>query len=400
MTVNVNVHSSPNGRLRERPAKLPVVLDARVVCGSGGGPDKTILNSPRFLEALGYRNLCAYMHPPGDPGFEVLRKKAERWHAPLVSILDRGPWDVSVLPQLLSLCRRERVDVWHGHDYKSNLLGLVLERFWPMRLVTTVHGWVMHTRRTPLYYRIDRWCLPRYEKVICVSADLLQRALECGTPPERCLLLENGVDTQEFRRRRSVAAAKERLGIPQARFLIGSAGRLSAEKGFDILIRSVDQLLHEGRDVQLLVVGEGEQAAALRALVNQLGRPERVQLLGYRADLRELYEAMDVFALSSLREGLPNVLLEAMAMEVPVVATRIAGIPRLIRDDVVGQLVEAGDVAQLTHALGRMQDDAERRQRLARAGLETVRTAYSFAARMDKIRLVYDEVLGKRSTWR
>ena len=66
-----------------------------------------------------------------------------------------------MVPRLLDICRRERVTIWHGHDYKSNLLGLLLRRFWPMRLVTTVHGWVHHTARTPLYYAIDRWCLPR-----------------------------------------------------------------------------------------------------------------------------------------------------------------------------------------------------------------------------------------------
>src|SRR4051795_9850116 len=94
--------------------EMPVVLDTRVVSGAGGGPEKTILNSPRFLVPAGYRMLCAYMHPPGDPGFEVLRRRAEAWQAPLLSIHDRGPWDWSVLPQILRICRRERVAIWHG----------------------------------------------------------------------------------------------------------------------------------------------------------------------------------------------------------------------------------------------------------------------------------------------
>src|SRR5258707_946896 len=137
-------------------ANRPVVLDARVVTGTGGGPDKTILNSPRFLDALGYRMLCAYLHPPEDPGFDVLRQRAKELGAPLAEIFDRGPCDVRVFTRLLCLCRRERVAIFHGHDYKTNLLGLLLARFHPMRLVTTVHGWVRHTARTPLYYRIDK----------------------------------------------------------------------------------------------------------------------------------------------------------------------------------------------------------------------------------------------------
>src|SRR5262249_34841536 len=162
-----------------------------VVVGTGGGPEKTILNSPRFLTSGGYRMICAYMRAPGDRGFEQLRKKAEQRGAPLEPIDDRGPWDWKVVPSLLALCRRERVSIWHGHDSKSNALGLLLRRFWPMRLVTTVHGWVQQTRRTPLYYWIDRLCLPRCEQVICVSEDLHERCLACGVPPRRCALIEN-----------------------------------------------------------------------------------------------------------------------------------------------------------------------------------------------------------------
>jgi hypothetical protein len=93
-----------------------VVLDTRVVSGTGGGPDKTILNQPRFLAAAGYRNVCAYMHPAGDPGFEQVRWRAEAANAPLLAIPDRGPLDWRVIGKMLEICRRERVAIWHGHD--------------------------------------------------------------------------------------------------------------------------------------------------------------------------------------------------------------------------------------------------------------------------------------------
>jgi glycosyltransferase involved in cell wall biosynthesis len=372
---------------------MTVALETRVVAGSGGGPDKTILNTPRFLTAAGYRTVCAYMHPPGDPGFEQLKAKARLWQAPLLSVPDRGPLDWRVIPQLLSICRRERVAIWHGHDYKSNALGLLLRRFWRMHLVTTVHGWVHETRRTPLYYWVDRFCLPRYESVICVSEDLRERCLASGVPPDRCVLIENAIDTAEFSRNLPTAEAKRRVGIAPERFVIGAVGRLSAEKGFDVLIRSANQLLKDGSDVELLIVGEGDEKAALQGLIAELGCAERVRLLGYRSDTRELYQAMDIFALSSYREGLPNVLLEAMALEVPVVATRIAGIPRLIRDGDNGLLVEPGDAAALGRALLGLLNDLDRRARLGRAGRLTVEAGYSFQARMEKVRAIYDRLL-------
>jgi glycosyltransferase involved in cell wall biosynthesis len=372
---------------------MHVVLDTRVVTGPGGGPDKTILNSPRFLFPAGYRMLCAYMHPPGDPGFEQLRKKAQTAQAPLYSIYDRGPWDWRVLSQLLGICRRERVDIWHGHDYKSNALGLFLRRFWPMRLVTTVHGWVKRTRRTPLYYKIDELCLPRYEAVICVSHDLYEHCLACGVPADRCRLIENAIDTEEYSRQIETEKAKRRLGLTPGRCLIGAVGRLSDEKGFDILIRATDRLLKMGQDIQLVIIGEGEQQEPLQALIETLGREDRIRLLGYRADVKDIYPAMDIFALSSLREGLPNALLEAMAMEVPVVATRIAGIPHLIQDGYDGLLVEPGSQQSLTDALARLTTAPSLRARLRQAARATIENKHSFAARMDKIRALYDELL-------
>jgi glycosyltransferase involved in cell wall biosynthesis len=379
----------------QRRSSAPVVLDARVLRGSGGGPDKTILNSPRFLKDAGYRMLCAYLRDPADPGFGRLRAKAEERGAPLVAVDDNGPLDLGVVPRLLNLCRRERVSIWHGHDYKTNALGLLLNRFWPMRLVTTVHGWVHHTARTPLYYRLDRLCLPFYEKVICVSDDLYRLCREAGVPADRCETLENGVDLDDYRRHRSVVEAKRRLDLPPDRLLIGAVGRLSAEKGFDLLIRAIHQLQRDGLAVDLVVVGEGDERPRLEALVAELALQDHVRLLGYRSDLPDWYEAMDVFALSSLREGLPNVLLEAMALETPVVATRIAGVPRLVSHDVNGLLVEPGSVEELTVAIGRLLRDPDLRDRLADAGRRTVEADYSFAVRMDKLRLLYDRMLGR-----
>jgi glycosyltransferase involved in cell wall biosynthesis len=372
-----------------------VVLHTRVVAGSGGGPDKTILNSGRFL-APEYRTLCAYMHPPRDPGFEQLQDKARRWEAPLVSIPDRGPWDWRVVSQLLKLCRAEHVTIWHGHDYKSNALGLLVRCFWPMHLVTTVHGWVSQTRRTPLYYAIDRLCLPYYERVICVSGDLHERCLAAGVRRQRCVVIENAIDTEDFRRRRERSAAKAGLGFPGHAPLIGAIGRLAGEKGFDLLIRATDLLLREGLDVRLVIVGEGEAKGHLQALIAELGREQYIQLAGYQPNVQDYLEALEVFALSSLREGLPNVLLESMAMEVPVVATRVAGIPRLVRDEQNGLSVPAGDVPALAGAMRRLVTDLGLATRLGIAGRQTIESEYSFRVRMEKISRLYAELLRGR----
>jgi len=371
----------------------PVILDARVVTGAGGGPDKTILNSPRFLAPLGYRMACAYMHPPADPGFDVLRAKAERAGAPLISIPDRGAWDWRVFTETLRVCKRERVTVWHGHDYKTNALGLLLKRFHRMRLVTTVHGWVHHTKRTPLYYRIDKFCLPRYEKVICVSDDLYTACRKAGVREKNCVLLENGIDGTEYSRTRTLAEAKAALGLPESGFVIGGVGRLAAEKGFDVLVRALKQLVTRGIDAHLVLVGDGGERGALEARARELDLSARVRFAGWQPDVRPYFEALDAFALSSYREGLPNVLLEAMALEVPVVSTRVNGVPRLIEDGANGFLVGAGDADGLSHALAAVLTSAELRARFRAAGRHTVETKFSFATRMKRLAELYDLLL-------
>jgi len=369
-----------------------MVLHARVVRGVGGGPEKTILNSPRFLEPLGYRAICAYMRHPRDHGFIRIERKAKQYGAKLIPVDDRGPWDVGVITRMLRICKQQHVAIWHGHDYKSNVLGLILKRFWPMHLVTTVHGWVKFTWRTPLYYAIDRMALRRYERVICVSQDLHERCAKARVRSQRLILLPNAIDTQRIRRTWDVASAKQRIGVPPKHLVIGAVGRLSQEKGFDNLIQAVDRLLQAGVECQLIIVGDGEARQSLKNLVSELNRADRIRLVGYRDDIAHWMQAMDVFALSSRREGLPNVVLEAMAYEVPVVATRVAGIPSLIRNEETGVLVDEDDVASLAVALMRVLRDAKMRARMAKAARALIEVDYSFHNRMQRMASIYDEL--------
>jgi len=389
--MNLVVESTKTSRPNRR-AESPLVLHARVVTGAGGGPDKTILNSPRHLAELGYQSLCAYLRPPGDSGFASIEQRAEVLDAPLVTFDDRGPLDWRVFRRLLKLCREKNVAVWHGHDYKTNLFGLLLRRFKPMKLVTTVHGWVKHTRRTPLYYRIDKRCLKRYDRVICVSEDLEEECRFLGVREDRCRLIHNAIDEQMFRRERTPQEARTQLGFVPKRPLIGAVGRLSDEKGFDRLLRAVGSLVKRGVDVGLIIVGDGDQREKLESLIEELDLRDHVRLLGHLNDVLDLYQAMDVFALSSLREGLPNVVLEAMSLETPVVATRVAGVPGLIAHRENGLLVEPGHVEQLATALGDLLSNPQRRHELARAARSTIEADYSFRSRMQKVAAIYDEL--------
>jgi glycosyltransferase involved in cell wall biosynthesis len=374
----------------------PVVLHVRVVTGAGGGPDKTILRSPRYMRNRGYDELCAFLRPPGDDGFAVLERRAADADAELIAIDDRGPLDWRIVGRIIDVCRQRSVGVWHGHDYKSNLLGLLVARVVPLRLVTTVHGWVEQTWRTGLYHFADRCSLRFYERVICVSPDLHAACVRAGVHRTRCTMLDNAIETDVYRRHTSVREAKQLLGYSPDEWLIGAVGRLSPEKGFDYLIAAFEQLAARWAGARLAIVGEGPDRPRLERRIAAGGLENRVRLIGHRDDVPRWLEALDVFALSSLREGLPNVLLEAMALETPVAATRIAGVPRLVEDGVSGCLVPPGDAAALAGAIEHLLADESARARLARQGRETVCNRFSFSRRMEAMQSIYDELLNPR----
>jgi glycosyltransferase involved in cell wall biosynthesis len=373
-------------------AEKVTVLDARIVSGTGGGPDKTILNSPRHLEHTRYKNVAVYLHAPGDPGFAILEERARERRCPLIGIPDAHPFDVRTLEKLAALCRELDVKIWHGHDYKSNLFGVLLERLCDLKLVTTVHGWVKHTQKTPLYFAIDRFALRRYQAVIAVSQDLYDASLAAGVPRERLTLIENAIDTEEYRRTGPANASPLRT-FQRERLLVGAVGRLSEEKGFHFLIDAVERALDRGLDLELWIAGEGDQKERLEAQIRASKWRDRLRMLGYQRDALALFEALDIFALSSLREGLPNVVLEAMAMEVPVLATRCGGMEAFARDGEDALLVPAGSVAGLAEGLERLVRDAGLRGRIAGTAREKIEREHGFAQRMQRVRAIYDRLL-------
>ena len=180
--------------------------------------------------------------------------------------------------------------------------------------------------------------------------------------------------------------------MPAGRLLIGAVGRLSPEKGFDLLIQAVASLIDEGLDLELWIAGEGEGRDELERQALATGHGDRIRLLGFQADTVALFECFDLFCLSSLREGLPNVVLEAMAMEVPVLATRCGGIEAFGHDGTDMLTVPAGSADALAGGLRRLARDAGLRERLAKTARARIEAEFSFRRRMERMAEVYERL--------
>ena len=373
-------------------AAAPLVLHVRVVAGSGGGPDKTVLRSARYAASAGLNMGAAYIHPRRAAGIAAVREQAAAHDCPLWTIPERGPLDPRTVGRLLRLCRQQRVRIWHGHDYKSNALGLLLRRFHPMKLVTTVHGWTDETIRTRLYARIDRWCLPRYDQVIAVSRRLHADCLAAGVSPERLSYLPNGIDPSEYQRRHSRNRVRRRLDLDPDQFALGVVGRLSLEKGVDRAVRLLPRLQPSCPNVQLHLIGDGPERSALRALATQLNVRDRVTFWGWQRQMAPFYEMLDLLVLPSHTEGLPNAVLEALAMHTPVAATDVGDVRHLLDDGRCGILLADDDTAWPRQLAPLITSSAQRAQ-LTERGRQRIEQHFSFAQRMDTVMQVYRRVL-------
>jgi glycosyltransferase involved in cell wall biosynthesis len=316
--------------------------------------------------------------------------------------------DIRGMRHLLRLLREHQIDILHCHCYKSDLYGLILSRFHKMQLVTTVHGplaswkyfWASQNWRVRyLYDQLDLKILRFYKQVIVVSESMRGTVLRHGAKNERVITIHNAIDSKHFTKNEERGAAFRRArGIPADAVVVGAVGRLNGEKDYPTLFKAAQLLVQDGVKVLFTIAGGGPLEQDLKQQVAAMGLQDHVIFLGHNQDVREIYDAMDIYALSSTREGLPNTVLEALAMEVPVVATDVDGVGEVITDGVDGILLPAQDPGRLAAGIRRLLEDAALRARFVSAGRTRVEEHFSFSRRMRKIERIYRFVMGRESS--
>jgi glycosyltransferase involved in cell wall biosynthesis len=268
------------------------------------------------------------------------------------------------------LCRSFRPDIVHTHGYRSDFVDGALARREGSGVVSTCHGFIERDLRGRFFQWLQRRALRKFDAVIAVSAAIQRRLQSSGIPMQRIHLIPNAFAPVEQISRQ---AARQILGVPDAP-VIGWVGRLSTEKGPDLALRAFARL---GRpEARLVMVGEGRQAEELRRLSESLGLGERVVWSGPIPDAGKLFSAFDAFLLSSRTEGTPMVLLEAMAGGIPIVATRVGGVPQVL-DDSSAWLIESGDVGGLANALAEVLSEPGRARKRTQKALNRLQTEFS-----------------------
>jgi len=375
------------------------ILELRSVRGTGGGPEKTILLGTARTDARRFDITVCYLRDRRDNVFSVdIRAAALKVN--YIDLLESHSFDVSIFSRLRKIVREREIDIVHAHEYKTDVLAWLLSKVEPVTPLSTVHGWTGHSKRElRLYYPLDKWVLGFFPKLIAVSTDIRDELVRHGANPGRIQTVLNGIDHQAFRRDPSRRhAARQALGVGPHDFVIGSVGRLEPQKRFDLLVDVFATLRAERPQLRLAIAGDGSLAHALRSQVDRLGLGEACLLLGHRADITELHHAFDLFVQSSDYEGTPNAVLEAMALETPIVATSAGGSAEIVRHGVDGLIVPPGDATALAAAIRSvMADDAGAAARV-RSARQRVETDLSFDTRMRAVEAIYVELFQERSS--
>jgi glycosyltransferase involved in cell wall biosynthesis len=358
------------------------------------GPGKTILETAKAIDRSEFcLSMAAFVGRARDNEYlQAARAQGLSAHC----LTERAPWDLRSVTEIARLVRKHRVDILHSHEYKTDILAALVSHLVPVKTMSTVHGWINNSLKSTLYLKLAVRALSGFDRVVAVSEATKRRIVAAGVPANLTVTIHNAIVVKDYDPA-DVAAGqfRSRLGISPQATVIGSVGRLSPEKGQADLIRAVALLANRHPDLHVVFVGDGPDHARLAALAEDLGVRGAVTFVSHMRDVRPVYRDIDLLALTSYTEGFPNVILESLCMDTPVLATAVGGVPEILVDGDTGIVVEPGDVAGIAEGLRRAVDDPSLGTGLAARGKAVVMARFEFAERTRCEAAVYRELMAK-----
>lgn len=354
-----------------------------------GGAENLLLSILRRLDPQRFSSLVCCIGERGALGEQVM---AMGFPMTELHLLNKGGLDRRVVPALVNLIRRERIDLVHSHLYHANFYGRLAARKAGIPAVASIHN--TYTKHK-LHRQLANWYLARHTAaIIAGSEEIKQDVVRYDFVPESLIeVIPNSVDLARSHSSLSREQARQRLSLPEGVLVLGTVGRLEEQKGHRFLIEALALLRQRGMDVCLLLIGDGREAPALKGLSASLGLEQRVMFLGTRSDLGDLFRAMDMFVMPSLWEGLSLAMLSAMAAGLPVVATSVGGVRQVLGDDEYGFTVPPGDATVLASRIEACLATPEELVRMGEKGRRQICENYSDEAMVRRLEAVYLRVL-------
>jgi glycosyltransferase involved in cell wall biosynthesis len=317
------------------------------------GPERVLLTLAAPLRALGIETkiIAYYRWRPPEPRLHRMVERGRRENLDIEQWDDRSRFSWRAIRRLAHELDQGGYDLLVTHDHKANLMGYLAARRSRTPCLAVVHGYDLSLSRMHLYRRIDLVTLRGFPRVVAVSESGRRELTAAGLSPERIHVIPTPIDVARFAEGALDRGAewRRRWAEPGAPVVV-TVGRLYRQKGLEYFVEAAARIHQVAPPVRFWIAGEGVLRERLAARIRHLGLERVVTLLGQQDDIAAVMAASDVFVMPSLGEGLSNVLLEAMALARPVVATRVGGTPEVVRDGETGWLVPAREPAALAAA--------------------------------------------------
>ena len=354
------------------------------------GAENVVLSLMKMLKKEGiYTSMICLMNK--NKPIPQIYKYAKKENLNVKTLTCRSKMDFSTVGEIKKIIINENIDIVHTHGYKSNLYGVLSAKLTGKPAVVTIHLWTKETRQVRFYEWIDKKLVIKYADYIVAVSDLIhQELIQLGIKEKKAKYISNGIDTGLYSPLEFNASFKQRLGIDNY-FVIGVVGRLTYQKGHIYLLKAFRSISSNIPDVKLLIVGEGELKKKLIEEADKLKIGNKVVFLGYQEDMVSVYRAMDIFVLPSISEGLPLVLLEAMSMGLPVVATRVGGIPSVANNE-NGILVPPRNEKALKEAMLRLIEDESLRKDMGKKARGHIISYFSIKSTFNKYLTLYNSL--------
>ncbi|MGH9160548.1 MAG: glycosyltransferase family 4 protein [Vicinamibacteraceae bacterium] len=306
-------------------------------------------------------------------------------------------FDVGALKSLRQIIREHRIAILHAHDYKADLYALLASLHLPVKRVLTSHGSTRDSLIKKLYLSFDeRVIYPRYDRIIAVSEDLGRALHKRSAHDDKVRVVQNGLDfnllsSQTFPEdsfASRLGSIKRSSGV-----LVAVVGRLFPDKGHQYFLQAFERLRGEHRNVKALIVGDGPEKERLARWITSHRLEDDVFMCGFVSDMQAVYQAINCLVMPSLTEGLPYTLLEAMHYGVPVIATAVGDIPRLIRPEATGILIAPGDADDIFHRLDEFVRGPAKARQLAKEATRLVHSEFSAGAMARRVEDLYLDLM-------
>ena len=335
--------------------------------------------------------LVTYRRGPEESQLAVAAREAG---LDVHTIAERRRWDTQVLPQLRQIVAQLKPDILESRNVKSHFFVRTLGLYRKYPWVAWNHGYTSTSRLDRMYTKLDRWSLRGAYRVMTVCQPFADDLVRLGVNRERISILHNSVKPFVRPPEEEVQGLRRAVGIDADEAVILAVGRLSYEKGHADLIRAAAMLAAaQVPGFRIVIVGDGPERDALHRLASELRVERRVTLVGFQRDTRPYYAAAAMVAVPSHSEGSPNVVLEAMAAGLPIVANAVGGVPEILEECVTGLMVPAHAPEAMAKAIASVQANPELGARLGAAARQRAAADYTPEAYRRALVRFYQETL-------